>query len=305
MSDEQIKLSQEIESELREISTGGGNGLSREGSVARLQAILSTSLSLDLQNLTNGINSFKTILGSRIETLNDQIEKTRCELQASSESANTHSKRLVLVTCASTFVALCALGVSYFHLQAAQDTLRAQAEPELIMEVVPTSRNGARIVLKNEGTYPVTDVSLDAHVIQFAGSPFNLKLSETYRLTETVGMPWWKIDELKAGEANGKAIGELGQDALEGPRYFKPSIERGEVPGIPPGSKVQVLPFIKFRMVARRAVDHKRYEKEVYAVVLEEPKTGKPRFVDPRSLPGLREAVIHLKTTDLNGLAPQ
>jgi hypothetical protein len=101
-------------------------------------------------------------------------------------------------------------------------------------------------------------------------------------------------------QAKDKALGELGQNALEGPRYFKPSIERGEVPGIPPGSNVQVLPFIKFRMVARRAVDHKRYEREIFAVVLEEPKTGKPRFVDPRSLPGLREAVSHLKTTDLN-----
>jgi hypothetical protein len=304
MPDEPIKLSQEIENELGEISTGGGNGLSREASVARLQAILSTALSRDLQNLTHGINSFKTILGSRIETLNDQIEETRCELQASSESANTHSKRLVLATYASSFVALCALGVSYFHLQAAQDTLRAQVEPELIMEVVPISPNGPRIVLKNEGAYPVTDVSLDAYVIQFAGSPFNQKLSETYRLTETVGVPWWKIDELKAGEAKDKALGEIGHDALEGPRYFQPSIERGEVPGIPRGSTVQILPFIKLRMVAHRAVDHKRYEKEIFTVVLEEPKTGRPRFIDPRSLPGLREAVIHLKASDLNNLGP-
>jgi hypothetical protein len=304
MSDEPIKLSQEVENELHNISTGEGNGLSGEASSARLLAILSATVSRDLQDLTHGINSFKTILGSQIETLNDQIEKSRCELQSSSESANKHSKRLVLTTFSSTFMALCALGVSYFHLQTAQDTLRAQAEPELIMEVVPASKNGARIVLKNEGTYPVTDVSLDAHVIQFVGSPFNLKLSETYRLTETVGVPWWKIDEVKAGEAKDKALGELGQDALEGPRYFKPSIERGEVPGIPPGSNVQVLPFIKFRMVAHRAVDHKRYEREIFAVVLEEPKTGKPRFVDPRSLPSLREAVSYLKTTDLNGLTP-
>lgn len=298
MPDEPIKLSQEIESELREISTEGGNGLSREASIARLQAILATTLSRDLQSLTQEIHSSKKILGSRIETLNEQIEKTRGELQASSESVNKHSKRLVLTTFASTFVALCALGVSYFHLQTAQDTLRAQAEPELIMEVVPISKKGARIVLKNEGAYPVTDVSMDAYVIQFVGSPFNQKLSEIYRLTETVGVSWWKIDELKAGEAKDKALEELGQDALEGPRFFKPSIERGEVPGIPPGSTVQILPFIKFRMVAHRAVDHKRYEKEIFTVVLEEPKSGKSRFVDPRSLPGLREAVIHLKTND-------
>lgn len=304
MPDEPIKLSQEIENELGEISTGGGHGLSREASVSRLQAILSSALSRDLQNLTLGINSLKTILGSRIETLNEQIEKTRSELQASSESANTHSKRLVLATYASTFVAVCALGVSYFHLQAAQDTLRAQAEPELIMEVMPISPSGPRIVLKNEGGNPVTDVSLDAYAIQFAGSPFNQKLSETHRLTETVGAPWWKIDELKAGEAKDKALGEIGQDALEGPRYFQPSIERGEVPGIPPGSTVSIFPFIKFRLVAHRAIDHKRYEKEIFTVVLEEPKTGKPRFIDPRSLPGLREAVIHLKASDLNDLGP-
>lgn len=302
MTDEPIKLSQEIENELREISTGGGNGSSHEGSIARLQAILSTTLSRDLKNLTHGINSFKTILGSRIETLNDQIEKSRCELQASSESANTYSKRLVLTTFASTFLALCALGVSYFHLQTAQDTLSAQAEPELIMEVVPRSPNGPRIVLRNDGAYPVTDVSVEADTIQFVGAPFNQKLSETYRLTETVGVPWWKIDELKAGEPKDKALEEIGQDALEGPRFFKPSIERGEVPGIPPGSTIQVLPFIKLKMVAHRAVDHKRYEKEIFTVVLEEPKTGKPRFIDPRSLPSLREAIIHLKASDLNNL---
>lgn len=169
---------------------------------------------------------------------------------------------------------------------------------------MPIPKNGARIVLKNEGTYPVTDVYLDAYVIQFAGSPFNQKLSETYRLTETVGVPWWKINELRAGETKDKALGEIGQEALEGPRYFRPSIERGEVPGIPPGSNVQILPLIKFRMVAHRAVDHKRYEKEVFTVVLEEPKNGKPCFVDPRSLPSLREAVSHLKATNLDGLAP-
>jgi hypothetical protein len=231
-------------------------------------------------------------------------EGTRKDCPRSKLRGITSSRALVWVTGAYTFLTVCLVGVTAYQSHIAQSALQAQAEPELIMEVVPTSRNGARIVLKNEGTYPVTDVSLDAYVIQFAGSPFNLKLSETYRLNETVGVPWWKIDELKAGEARDQALGELGQDALEGPRYFKPSIERGEVPGIPPGSNVQVLPFIKFRMVARRAVDHKRYEKEVYAVVLEEPKTGKPRFVDPRSLPSLREAVSHLKATDLNGLAP-
>lgn len=299
MSDEPIKLSQEVENELRNISTGGRNRLSSEASAARLQAILSATVSRDLQDFTHGINSFKIILGSRIETLNDQIEKSRCELQASSKSANKHSKRLVLATFASTFVALSALGVSYFHLQTAQETLRAQAEPELIMEVV-----GARLVVRNEGTDPVTQVLIDANDTQFVGAPYNLKLSEVWRQNETVGEPWWRIDELRAGETKYKALEEVGKNALEGPRYFKPSIARGEVPGIPPGTNIQVLPFIKFRMVAHRAVDHKRYEKEAFTVVLEEPKTGKPVFRDPRSLPSLRAALGYLTNAEVNRLAP-
>jgi chaperonin cofactor prefoldin len=88
MSDEPIKLSQEIENELREISTGGMDELSREASVARLQAILATTLSRDLLDLTREIHSSKNILGNRIETLSEQIEKTRSELRVSSESAN-------------------------------------------------------------------------------------------------------------------------------------------------------------------------------------------------------------------------
>ena len=171
---------------------------------------------------------------------------------------------------------------------------------------MPIPKNGARIVLKNEGTYPVTDVYLDAYVIQFAGSPFNQKLSETYRLTETVGVPWWKINELRAGETKDKALGEIGQEALEGPRYFRPSIERDEVPGIPPGSNVQILPLIKFRMVAHRAVDHKRYEKEVFTVVLEEPKNGNA----PSLLPAKAStenvsnpSLVKISTTSQNGSA--
>jgi hypothetical protein len=109
---------------------------------------------------------------------------------------------------------------------------------------------------------------------------------------------------LEAGEIKYKALEEIGQNALEGARFFKPSIERGEVPGIPAGSKVQILPFIKFLMVAHRAVDHKRYEKGVYMVVLEQPNSGKPRFIDPRSLPSLREALGHVMNTDVNRLAP-
>jgi len=176
MSDEPIKLSQEIENELRGISTGGGNGLSREASVARLQAILVTTLSRDLLNLTREIYSSQKILGNRMETLSEQMEKTRSELRVSSESANKHSRALVLVTGAYTFLTVCLVGVTAYQGHIARSALQAQAEPELIMEVVPTSRNGARIVLKNEGTYPVTDVSLDAYVIQFAGSPFNQKI---------------------------------------------------------------------------------------------------------------------------------
>ncbi len=303
--DEPVKLSPWIEHLLRNINAGGGNGESGEASLARLQTQLSTTLSRDLQNLTHGIHSLSATLGSRIETLNDQIEESRSQLHASSESATKQSKRLVWVTGFYTLLTAFLVMVSAYQIQIAQNALQAQIEPELIMEVVPISKDGAQIVLRNEGTYSVTNISIDTYDIQFAGPPFNEKLSQTYRLNETIGTPWWILDELKAGEIRYKALEKIGQNALEGVRFFKPSIERGEVPGIPAGSKVQILSFVKFLMVAHRAVDHKRYEKVVYMVVLEQPDSaGKPRFIDPRSLPSLREALVHVKNTDVNRLAP-
>ena len=73
MPDEPIRLSQQIENVLHKINTGGGNGLSREGAMAELQAILAAAVGRDMTNLTLGMHSFNAKLGERIDTLNDQI----------------------------------------------------------------------------------------------------------------------------------------------------------------------------------------------------------------------------------------
>ena len=164
MPDEPIRLPQEVENVLREINTEGGAGFGREASVARLQAILATTLSRDLQNLTHEMHSFKRVLGSRIETLNDQIDSSRRELHSSSESATQHSRGLVRVTGFYTFLTACLVLVSGYQSCVAQNTLQAQVEPELIMEV-----DGTRLAVRNEGAYPVTDVAVDTSDIQFVG----------------------------------------------------------------------------------------------------------------------------------------
>lgn len=303
MPDKPITLSQQIENVLHKINTGGGNGLNREAAIAELQALLATTIGRDLTNLTEGIHSFKANLGERIDTLNDQMGKTRSELQASSASTTKHSWRIFLVTIASTAVTLAALGLSFYQLQVtkealqaqiqvASETLQAQVDPELIMEVNSSLEKGTQLVLTNEGTYPVTNVVIDTSDIQFVGAPFYKMLSKIERRKELVGAPWWKIDELKAGETKHKALEEVGQNALAGQRNHRPSIEKGEVPGVPPGS--QILSFIRFKVVYHRAVDHKRYEKVEHTVVFEVPKTGKLRFHDPGDLPGLCDALGHL-----------
>jgi len=188
MADEPIRFSPEMERVLRDISTQGGDGLTREASIAKLQAMLATILSRDLQNLTEGMHSLKANLGGRIDTLNDQIGKTRSELQASSESTTKHSWRLFGATIASAVVALGALGVSSYQLQVtkealqaqiqvANETLQAQVDPELIMEVISSQEKGTQLVLTNEGTYPVTNVAVDTSDIQFVGAPFYKMLS--------------------------------------------------------------------------------------------------------------------------------
>lgn len=287
-------LSHEIEDLIRQINTGGGEGLGCEASLARLQALHASALSRDLQNLTNAIDSAKTGLGTRICEMNQQILD-------SSESANAHSRALVwwtrgIVLATVAYVVLTAglLKVSNDQMQVAKSALQAQAEPELIMEIVKTTEEGTRLILKNEGTYPVTDLFVDADIIVLVGPPINQKVSRTHRLAETAGSPWWKIDELKGGDTQTKSLEEIGIEALGHQRFNKSAKEKGDLSGVSPGASVQIMSTIKFRMVAHRAVDRKRYRQEVFTIVLEDAKNGKPHFVDPRllSYPYLKEAGI-------------
>lgn len=290
MSDESSKLPQEVESLIQDINTGGGGGLGREAATAKLQALLASNLGRELHSLTDSLDTGKRILGQRISELNTQIEGARGDLRAGAESANEHSRALVFWTKTSVWLVAayvlltaCLLWVSHDQFTVAQQALRAQAEPELIMEVVRTMEKGNRIVLKNEGAYPVTDISVDTDLFVFLGPPVNQKLSEMYRSAETVGSPWWEIKVLEAGEIQEKSIEEIGLEALKGQHIHKSFIESGHVRGVSPKDSPQILPVIRFKMVAHRAVDRKRYQKEVSTVVLEDSNTGKPHFVDPRT----------------------
>lgn len=290
MPDESSKLSQEIESLIQGINTGGTEGLGREATVAKLQARLASNLGRELQNLANSLNSGKTTLGQRISDLTAQIEEARGDLRAGAESANIHSRALVFWTKTSVWLVAayviltaCLLGASVYQTEVAKRALQAQAEPELIMEVVRTMEKGNRIVLKNEGAYPVTDISVDTDLLVFLGPPVNKKISEMYRVAKTVGSPWWEIKVLEAGEIQEKSIEEIGQEALKGQRIHESFIESGHIQGVAPKISPQIIPVIQFKMVAHRAGNRKRYHEEVATVVLEDSNTGKPHFVNPRT----------------------
>lgn len=301
MSDESSNLPQEEQDLIRQIETGTGGGIRREAALARLQALHASGLSRDLKNLADGLHNAKQTLGERISEMNAQMELTRQELQVNSDSANAHSRALVLWTkrsvwaiVAYVFLTAGLLGASAYQIQVAISTLQAQVEPELIMEVVRTMQEGTRLILTNDGTYSLIDLSIDTDLIGFVGSPFSQKVSHVRRIFETAGSPWWKIDKLEAGETQTKSLEELGQEALAHIPFTKSSMESGHLPGIAPGASALIMSTIKFTMVAHRPVDRRRHRQELFQFVFEEAKSGKPRFVDPRQLPNpyLQEAGI-------------
>lgn len=238
-------------------------------------------LSRDLQKLSTAIDSFQWDLNARISNLSTQIELARTDLEVSSDSANAHSKALVLWTRRSVWAVIgyviltgCLLGVTAYQTQVAKSALQAQAEPQFNLEVERTP-SGYQLAITNEGAYPLVNISISRDILLQVGPPLQ-QASVVYGGTGRHAAPWWHIDKLESGGEQTHSLDDLANEALEHKKMMERFKAAGSLGGIDPKAKVEFIATLRLHMKAHREVDKRQYPKELTVFVLTDANTGKP-----------------------------
>ena len=168
MSEQHPEPDDEINELIRQINTGGGGGLGREASKARLEALHVAKLSEQLRNLSDSILGVQKVIGQRLEDLGIRIDEGRKELEQTSKSSTLQSESLILWTKRSVWALVVyviltggLLVTGWQQLVAAQRSFQAQVQPEVSLVI----ENG-NLVLTNTGN----ELALNVYVEPTSGT---------------------------------------------------------------------------------------------------------------------------------------
>ena len=273
---------------LKQIEVGGGGGYGIEAAKAEIETILAKRLTHNLVDLSNAIGSAQQIIGTRLSELNAELKSTRDELRVSSTAATKHARSLSVATWALVGATV-ALGViAWLQVTTAERSMKVQVSPEVRLEVLHTGE----IVLGNEGTDQVVNLSVTVDSITLAGPPVNKVVFELRNAPPFLGEKstlWWHLDRLEAGEVKKRSMTDIIENVFKA-RQLNTQAQSKRLP--------QLHTLFHIYLTYHRVVDLKRYVQTKTVVAEPDSNTGKPIVFDNESLrflaPSLGEALEKL-----------
>ena len=281
MSEQHPEPDDEINELIRQINTGGGGGLGREASKARLEALHVAKLSEQLRNLSDSILGVQKVIGQRLEDLGIRIDEGRKELEQTSKSSTLQSESLILWTKRSVWALVVyviltggLLVTGWQQLVAAQRSFQAQVQPEVSLVI----ENG-NLVLTNTGNELALNVYVEPTSLVFETAK-NKPIASIHNLPKVPGKNigyWWHFDKLAPGESERKGFQDLAQNILNIQRM------KEESGASKAKSRLSLISFLQFTVIFHRDVDHREYRKSVTAFVAKDSVTGEALFWDAES----------------------
>jgi hypothetical protein len=142
-------------------------------------------------------------------------------------------------------------------LAMADQTRRAQIEPAIVLTYEHFKKE---IVVGNEGSEPVVNLSVVADTAVILGPPHNKPIGKQIGSRPIPGerpAAWWHVAKLEAGAVQRKSISDIADNAAHLVRIHEESRRRGTLILPPPAAALYSV--IAFQLTYHRAVDRKRY----------------------------------------------
>jgi hypothetical protein len=165
------------------------------------------------------------------------------------------------------------VGITGWYAWLTHGLLQVQVEPDIEFEIGHFPQ--PQVFIRNEGKYPILDISMEANNYAFLGPPRNQLMSEMKIYpSATPGPPWWHLEILGEQEVQAHSFEDVAENVIGQIQQLRAVQARGALLGISPNEKIQFVPAIIFRMKYHRKVDQKVFRKEKAVILLMDTTSG-------------------------------
>ncbi|MCI0564047.1 MAG: hypothetical protein MN733_36690, partial [Nitrososphaera sp.] len=265
----------------------------QQGWVAEFQSLLVQRLGDYLGKLGSDIETTERNIGKKLEKLATELEKTRNDFHSGSEAAIQQTgalvrwtRALVLATFALALLTAGLVYVAHKEEQSVRQALEVQVEPQLQIEI--TSRKPIELVIRNNGAYPVLNISIFQETTTFMDPYSGSKHSGPVIVGTTrsdLRHPWQHIDKLLPGDIHTLPLADVIKEQFGLLQMQTRPQGRNKIPGLSLKERNRLIRMIlHFQLSYQREVDRKTYRRTKSALLAVDDNTGSPFLQDTRMM---------------------
>lgn len=172
------------------------------------------------------------------------------------------------------------IGITGWYAWLTYGLLQVQVEPDVELEIglFPSPH----VFIRNDGKYPIVDISMEADNYVFLGPPRNQLMTEMRRFPSATPLtPWWHVKRLDEREVQTHPFDDVADNVIGQIQQWRTVQKQGRLVGIKPEEQIQFLPAIIFRMKYHREVDQRVFRKEKAIMLMVDTTVtdnGKPKW---------------------------